>query len=714
MEEKTKNKFRVLYIDDEKHNLTGFKYMFREYYDIYLANSAAEGYEIMKQHEIPVVISDQRMPVETGVEFFVRIRSEFPGAFRMILTGYSDIEAVIDAINKGHVYYYFKKPWNEEEVRVVINNALEAIDLKNQLREKNQQLRSTFEQAAVGIAHFTPKGRFLLVNDKFCNMLGYTREELSKLTVGEITHPDDMMPGSPEVKSIVSGDKTNLTIEKRYCRKDGSYMWGNLHLSAIRKNTGPVKYMLAIVEDISERKAADQALERSEKKFRDLQELAPDGMVIVNDSHEIIMVNQEVEKLFGYTRDEMIGRPVEMLIPERFVDAHREFGKLFISDKKKRAMGTGLNIYALRKDGSEFPVEVSLGPIHTSDGLIIISTIRDITERKTIEKELKVLNERFSLATQSAKIGVWDWDVKNNILIWDEILYELYGIKKEKFNGAYEAWGKVVHPDDIEKADAEVKAALSGEKKFDTEFRIIWPNGDVRYIRGSAIVLRDDNHKPSRMIGVNWDNTYQRKVEKEIKRINEELEARVKSRTAELEIANLEMQESEEKFRTIAAAAQSAIIMINENGEIQFWNRAAENIFGWTQHEVIGKDAHKLLAPERYHADYKKGYAKFRETGRGPLLGKTVEITGLRKDGTEIFIEAAISSVHLRGKLNAIGIFNDITDRKEAEEELRRNMEDIERFNRLALGREEQIIALKEEINELLVQAGQEKRYSSV
>ncbi|QOV90937.1 putative bifunctional diguanylate cyclase/phosphodiesterase [Humisphaera borealis] len=116
-------------------------------------------------------------------------------------------------------------------------------------------------------------------------------------------------------------------------------------------------------------------------------------------------------------------------------------------------------------------------------------------------------NERLKLATRAGGVGVWDWDVVNNRLVWDDQMYRLYGITREQFGGAYEAWRAGVHPDEQHWGDAEIELALRGEQDFDTEFRVVWPNGSVRTIRAMAIVQRDQNGKPIRMTGTNWDVT---------------------------------------------------------------------------------------------------------------------------------------------------------------------------------------------------------------
>lgn len=132
----TSEKISILYIDDESNNLVSFKATFRRDFDIYTAESASEGRKIIEQHSIQVIISDQRMPGMTGVEFFESIKEEYPEQIRILLTGYTDIQAVIDAINKGQVYRYITKPWNEHELKMTIENAFEVY----RLRKENKQL----------------------------------------------------------------------------------------------------------------------------------------------------------------------------------------------------------------------------------------------------------------------------------------------------------------------------------------------------------------------------------------------------------------------------------------------------------------------------------------------------------------------------------------------------------------------------------------------
>lgn len=150
------DKIRILYIDDEKNNLTAFKATFRPYFKIFIAESAEEGRKILEAEKIEIIITDQRMPVMTGVEFLSSIIEAHPDPIRILLTGYSDLQAVIDAVNKGHIYQYISKPWEEQHLKIIIEKAYEVYRLKMENKElvksllrANQQLEFYLRQKLI-------------------------------------------------------------------------------------------------------------------------------------------------------------------------------------------------------------------------------------------------------------------------------------------------------------------------------------------------------------------------------------------------------------------------------------------------------------------------------------------------------------------------------------------------------------------------------------
>ena len=149
----------------------------------------------------------------------------------------------------------------------------------------------------------------------------------------------------------------------------------------------------------------------------------------------------------------------------------------------------------------------------------LYGTFQDIDEKKRVELKFQEITDRLAIATKAANVGVWEYKVVDNVLVWDDNMYRLYGIRKEDFSGVYEAWTTAVHPEDQEEGKRRIEMAISGEKEFDTEFRVVWPNGQIRYIRAFAITQRNEKGQALKMIGTNWDITEIRHAEKRLKNL---------------------------------------------------------------------------------------------------------------------------------------------------------------------------------------------------
>jgi protein-histidine pros-kinase len=183
--------------------------------------------------------------------------------------------------------------------------------------------------------------------------------------------------GAPRTRTMGAG------LELHGLRKDGGEFPVEISLSPIHTEEGAM--VMSAIRDITDRKRADQ-------KFKDLLEAAPDAMVIVDSQGRIVLVNSQAVKLFGWSRAELLGQQIELLVPERYSDRHPDHRHRFFAEPRSRAMGAGLDLYGRRKDGSEFPVEISLSPLDTEEGLFVSSAIRDVTERKQIERALREKN----------------------------------------------------------------------------------------------------------------------------------------------------------------------------------------------------------------------------------------------------------------------------------------------------------------------------------
>ena len=199
---------------------------------------------------------------------------------------------------------------------------------------------------------------------------------------------------------------------------------------------GSVRGFAVLLTDITARQLAERAHVAAEARFRGLLESAPDAMVIIKaeGEGEIVLINAQAERLFGYTREELLGKGIEVLLPERFRDLHADRRSSYAADPHARLMGAGLALFARHRDGSEFPIEVTLGPLRSAEGLLLSSAIRDITDRKRVEDELHRSREQLAEAERVARIGSLEWTLTNDQITWSDGLLALHGLTREEFN----------------------------------------------------------------------------------------------------------------------------------------------------------------------------------------------------------------------------------------------------------------------------------------
>ena len=406
---------------------------------------------------------------------------------------------------------------------------------------------------------------------------------------------------------------------------------------------------------------------REEEWVRRLLEAAPDAMVIVNSKGEIVLINAQAEQLFGYSREELLGQPVELLVPERLRSQHREHRVRYFEAPRLRGMGAGLTLYGLRKDGTELPVEISLGPCEIEGEILVLSAIRDITERKRAEEALQAANAELRETKRYLASLIEDspdpiiaTNREGNVVLFNRGAEALLGFRQEEIIGQrvaqlYES---------VEKAK-EVMRQMRKQGGTVSAFETVLQAKDGTRIPVliSASVLYDEEGQEVGTVGFNKDLRERKRVEEALQKAHDELELRVEERTAELDKAR-------ERLQYLLTVTPGIIYTNKGSGDFActFVSNNLEPIMGYAPWEMLEdpKSWVKRLHPE----DAKRVFGEIL-----PLLergGGTVEYRFRHRAGHYIWIQDTFRVMRdaAGNPVEIVGSWADITDRKLAEEEL--------------------------------------------
>lgn len=403
-------------------------------------------------------------------------------------------------------------------------------------------------------------------------------------------------------------------------------------------------------QDIHELKTANLSLKKNIKALEDYKFSLDQSAIITftNQKGEITSVNDNFIEISGYSKNELIGNTHRIINSNYHPDSFfKELWKTIASGKVWRG-----EIKNKTKDRSYYWVDTTIVPfLNEKNKPTQYLAIRfDITERKKAEERLIYTSDQLRLATTSAKMGIWDWDIVNDHLTWDDRMYELYGVKEVDFEGAVSTWINGLHPDDVERATKDLYDAVNGIRDFNSVFRVVWPDQSVHYIEGSAIVSRDTDGNALRMIGGNIDVTNIKKAEKEIFEAKEKIEV------------------SEAKFKSYTEKSPVAIYTTNADGECNYVNETWLKMSGMNTKEALGTGWLNALHPDDVEFVKTNWYKSIASKGKWLF-----EYRFINKINNEITWVEGTAKEMFNDKNELIGYLGtnvDITDRKKAKEKI--------------------------------------------
>ena len=413
--------------------------------------------------------------------------------------------------------------------------------------------------------------------------------------------------------------------------------------------------MTAAIRDLGVRKEAETHLAQMEGRYRGLLEAAPDAMVVVDHGGNIVLLNLQAEEHFGYRRDELVGQPVKNIIPEGFAERLIADGTRTAAEALAQHIGTGIELSARRKDGSEFPIEIMLSPLESPEGILVTAAIRDISVRKAAQTHLALMEGRYRGLLEAAPDGMVVVDETGKIVLLNLRAKRQFGYARGELVGKPV---KVIIPEGFAErllADGTRTAAealaqqietgieLSGHRKDGSEFPIEIMLSPLESSEGILVTaaIRDISVR----------------------------------KAAEKHLAQMEG-----RYRGLLEAAPDAMVLVNQRSEIVLVNLQAERQFGYRRDELVGQGVSSIIAgqpPKGLIA----GVLGAGEGAEATQIRTAVELTGRRKNRSEFPIEIMLSPLEsAEGALVTMAI-RDITTRKGAELHLWRTVEDLNRSN---------------------------------
>jgi len=514
---------------------------------------------------------------------------------------------------------------------IIFNYEIKRWEDYKSIKTSEKLLKESFTQAAIGMITVSLNGHFINVNNIFSDMIGYSERELLQIKFNDITHPDDKLIGKNLLDQMIDGEIDSSSLEKRYVHKNGKIIYVRITTTLLRDEKEEPLHFFAQVEDITERKQAEEELKNSEERLKILFEYAPDAYYLSDLKGTFIDGNKAAEKIVGYTREELIGKNFLKL-------SLLDEGQLIKASKllAKNAIGkpSGPDEFTLKaKDGSKVYVEINTIPIKIKEQPLVLGIAHDITDRKKADEALCESEQLLSLHIEKTPLAVIEWDLDFKVSMWNPAAEKIFGYSKDEAIGRH-AVGLIVHENVREQANQ------------------VW--NELLKNKGGTRSSNDNMTKDGKIIHCEWYNTPLITESGEVVGV-----ASLAQDVTEIKEAENALIENEEKFRSVVTSTEEIIFMINTEGIFTLSEGKGLAALGLIPGQVVGTSVNELY----------KDYPDILEGIKETLSGETVY--DIVKVGENYFNSWYTPHKNADGKIvGCIGMAINITNEKEAEQKL--------------------------------------------
>jgi two-component system, sporulation sensor kinase E len=527
------------------------------------------------------------------------------------------------------------KQMNEHLEEKVEERTQALTELLEKYSESKSKFRAAFKFSAIGMALVSLDGYFLKANKRFCDMIGYTEQELLKKSFLDVTHPDDMVAGFNVLKKVGLGENIPHRTEKRYLNKNGETVWAAVNMATVNNNNDKPLYLVSQIEDITERKMVEQQLKKSEEKYHSLIEQASDAIYLLDFEGNFTDANESMCKMTGYTRDELLQKHIEDIIdPEQLKTDPVIFGypepeATVIRERR-----------LVRKDGEIFAVEINVKRFPDNTVLVIA---RDVSDRKRMEADLREAELKFRTIAEKSMVGVYISQGEKFIYV-NPRFAEIFGYEQhELINTKESAINKIISEEGQALVSKNVFDRYKGEVE-NAHYEVMGKRKDSTYnyveFYGSRVII---DGKPS-IIGTMLDITERRRAEEVLIR-------------------------SEANLKTIMDTTDTAYALLDKDLNIMAYNQmSAKFVNNQSNHQPLKGDKLSDYFPDEQ-------FPQFIAYAQDVLKGRSIsyEVNYPQPDGAVFWFYLRLFPI-ANDKNEIFGLMlalSDITERKYAEENLK-------------------------------------------